>query len=485
MVQNQYSLWIGGRWRETQERLVVHSPFTGKAVAEQGLATKTDLDEAALAARDAFASFRFSSRYLRSRLLSAISRGIEAHRAELVERIIGEAGKPRQLAEGEVTRCVGTFQYAAEAAKSFAGGLVPIDADPQGRAFGPAIWEWVPRGPVLGIAPFNFPLNLVAHKVAPALAVGAPIVIKPPPQAPGATNLLARIFEQAAREVSDSRETVPMAALQIFHAKNEIAETAVADPRYAVFTFTGSDVAGWKLREKAGHKKVVLELGGNAAVIVHRDADLKRAAERCAYGGFAYAGQVCISVQRIFVDQEIEKQFSALLRESVQRLKSGDPSHAETLVGPVIDSRSADRIEGWIADAKRTGAKTLLEGPRQKNLLAPSILSEVAPDQKLASEEVFGPVVTLDRYAKLEEAIATANRSRFGLQAGVFASNEAVIRQAARELEVGGVIVNEVPTFRADHMPYGGVKESGIGREGVLYAMEEFCDRKTIVNWRG
>ncbi len=480
-----HRLWIGGKWREGSDRKAVVSPFSGQTVAEQVLASRADLEELAEEATRGFASFRRTSRYLRSRLLTEMSRGIESRRSELVENIIQEAGKPRQLAEIEVTRAAGTFQFAAEAARSFIGCQIPIDADPGARAFDFAYWEWEPRGPVLGIAPFNFPLNLVAQKVAPALAVGAVVAIKPPPQAPGAASILAQVFEKAAREVSDSREGVPLGVFQVFHASNEAAEAAVVDTRFKVLSFTGSDQVGWALRVKAGHKKVLLELGGAAPVLVHRDADVKRAAERCAYGSFAYAGQICISVQRIFVHESIEKEFERELIEQTSRLVLGDPANADTLIGPVIDQKAADRIEKWVAEAKQSGASSVTELKRKGTLLSPTILRKVSPEEKVFSEEVFGPVVVLNSYSELDAAIESANRSRFGLQAGIFSSDDKVIRRTARELEVGGVIVNEVPTFRADHMPYGGMKDSGVGREGVRYAMEEYCDRKTVVTWEG
>ncbi len=399
--------------------------------------------------------------------------------------MVAEAGKPRTLSDGEVSRAIVTFTIAAEEAKRLGGEVVPVDVDSGGRAYAPAVCHWVPRGPVLAIAPFNFPLNLIAHKVAPALAVGASVIVKPPPQAPGAARILAEIFESAAAEASDAREKIPPAALQVLSGPNDVVAKAVADPRVAILSFTGSDKVGWMLQEKAARKKLILELGGNAAVIVEGDADLARAAARCAFGGFAYAGQVCISVQRILVQKEAAARFTELLLAETAKIASGDPARPDVLVGPLIDAAAADRVMAWIDEARRDGAKVLCGGGRVGNVIAPTVLSGVKPTAKLSCEEAFGPVVVLDSYGELDEAIAAVNSSRFGLQAGLFTDGAAAIRRAADELEVGGLMVNEVPTYRADNMPYGGVKDSGLGREGVRYTMEEYCERRTVVAWRG
>ncbi len=399
--------------------------------------------------------------------------------------MVEEAGKPRTLSEVEVSRAVQTFTVASEEAKRLGGEVVPMDWDAGGRAYSPAVSMLVPRGPVLAISPFNFPLNLVAHKVAPALAVGAPILVKPAPQAPGASSILARIFEESAQAVSDASEQVPLAALQWVQASNEVIARAVQDPRLPVLSFTGSDRVGWSLQQQALRKRVLLELGGNAAVIVHSDADLARAATRCAYGAFAYAGQICISVQRIFVQESVLPKFRGLFLAEVAKVRSGDPADPATLVGPIIDSGQADRILAWIDEAKRAGARVLVGGGRSGNVVAPTVLEDVASDQKLVCEEAFGPVATVSSYRDFSEAVSLVNSSRFGLQAGVFSESAKLIRMASEELEVGGILVNEIPTYRADHMPYGGVKDSGLGREGLRYAMEELCERRTVVSWRG
>ena len=480
-----HRLFLDGAWHTTTDRKLLRSPYSGEPVAEVCQADAAQIDRAILAAHGAFSQYRRSSAYLRGRLLHAIAQGILAERASFVTRIIDESGKPRTLADAEVSRAIGTFTIAAEEARRFGGELIPVDLDAAGRAYGPASVRAVPRGPVLAITPFNFPLNLVAHKLAPALAVGASVLLKPPPQAPGAAVLLAEIFARAAAEVSDARERVPPALLQVLSGSNEVISRAIVDPRLAILSFTGSDAVGWKLGGLALKKKLALELGGNAAVIVHADADLARAAARIAWGGNAYAGQVCISVQRVLVDEKVLPAFRALLLAEVEKLVVGDPALPEVVVGPLIDRAATDRVELWVKEAIAGGAVLLTGGGRTNNVLQPVVLEGARADHKVHTEEVFGPVLLLDGYARFEDAIAQVNDSRFGLQAGLFTDSARLVAQASDELEVGGIIVNDVPTYRADNMPYGGMKDSGLGREGVRYAMDDFCERKVVVTWRG
>ena len=482
---NEHRLFIAGAWEEGSSWRDILSPFSGKPVARCAQASTEQMDRALDAAARAGREFRKISRFGRSRLLSLMARGLEARRAELVEAMVAEAGKPRTLADGEVGRAIVTFTFAAEEAKRLGGEVVAVDVDSAGRAYAPAVSTWSPRGPILAIAPFNFPLNLVAHKVAPALAVGASVILKPAPQAPGASRLLAEIFAQAAAEAGDAREKIPAAVLQVLNGPNEVVAKAVGDPRIAILSFTGSDKVGWMLQAQATRKKVILELGGNAAVIVAADADLARAAARCAFGGFAYAGQVCISVQRVLVHKDAAMRFTELLLAETAKVACGDPSRPETLVGPLIDSAAADRVMAWIEESRRDGASVLCGGSREANVIAPTVIAGVKPTAKLSCEEAFGPVVVLDEYGELDEAISAVNSSRFGLQAGLFTDSAAAIRRASEELEVGGLMINEVPTYRADNMPYGGLKDSGLGREGVRYTMEEYCERRTVVAWRG
>ena len=482
---SRHRLFIDGAWRESSRTHTIKSPYSGRVVAVAEEADDALMERALVAAKAAQTPFRKTSRHLRSRLLAAMAQKIAEFRGRFVASIIDEAGKPESLADGEVSRAITTFTVGAEEAKRYGGEVFPMDIDAAGRSFDVGTSLLVPRGPVLAITPFNFPLNLVAHKVVPALAVGAPVLIKPAPQAPGATKLLAEVFEMCAAEVSDARESIPLAALQTVTASNEVTGKAIRDPRITLISFTGSAQVGWMIQGMARGKRTVLELGGNAAVIVHADADLLRAAARVAYGAFAYAGQVCISVQNVWVEASVEEAFRGFLLDEVSRVQSGDPREKGVLVGPLIDGKAADRVEEWIDEAQKSGAGLLCGGKRSGNVITPTVLDRPLETLTVVREEVFGPVVNLLGYRDIGEAIDAANRSKYGLQAGVFTDSLRVARRVVDDLEVGGILINEVPTYRADHMPYGGVKESGIGREGVRYAMEDYSERKTIVSYRG
>lgn len=484
-MEQRHKLWLSGRWQEAKTAVHLRSPFSNLPIAQIDQASPEQWEQALASSKEAFALFRKTSRYLRSALLREMARLVSERRADFVEVIARESGKPVQLAEIEVTRAIATLTIASEETKSFGGEVIPLDTNATDRAFGPAISYWVPRGPVLGITPFNFPLNLVAHKVAPALAAGASIIIKPAPQAPGGAVLLAEVFEKAAKTVSDNRETVPLAAFQVLSAANEVAAVAITDSRITTVSFTGSTKVGWMIQKMAVGKRVLLELGGNAAVIVHKDADLVRAATRCAAGGFGYAGQSCISVQRIFVHQDVRSRFEELLVAETAKVISGDPTKKDVLNGPMIDDAATTRVMKWLDEAKQDGAQQLAGGTREGNVLAPTVLTGVKPTHKVASEEVFAPIVVVSGYDKFSDAIDAVNHSKYGLQAGVFTDSAKLIQQAIEDLEVGGVIINEIPTYRADQMPYGGVKESGLGREGLRYAMEEYSERRTVVQWTG
>ncbi len=485
MKTDRHQLYINGKWQEGHESLNILSPYNHFTVAECDQASQIQIEEMLQASTNAFEKFKLISRHTRFKLLSNISNGIAKRRQEFAESIMLEAGKPIQLADAEVGRAIVTFLHAAEEAKRWCGEMLPIDIEPSGRAYSPSTIQWFPRGPILAIAPFNFPLNLIAHKVAPALASGCTVMVKPPPQAPGAAKLLAEVFEEAAKLSSDSQEIIPLATLQVFSCSNELASHTVLDNRVATVSFTGSERVGWIIQEKAIRKKVILELGGNAGVIVNKDADLLRAANRCAFGGFAYSGQVCISVQRVFVHKEISSQFTELFINEVQKIKTGDPNSKDTLVGPLINSAAADRIMIWIDEALRSGAKILIGGKRENNIIQPTVLTNVPYDQKINCEEVFGPIVILETIESFEDGLCKINDSKFGLQAGIFTNDQRLIRNAFETLNVGGLLINEVPTFRSDNMPYGGVKDSGLGREGVKYAMEQYSERKAMISWFG
>lgn len=485
MSERAYKQWIGGEWQSSKSAQEVRSPYSGDLVAKMAQCDQSQVEAALESAHSAFDVFKKTSRYLRSRLLAGMAQKFSDRRADLVERIVSESGKPRMLADIEVNRAIMTFTIAAEEAKRLGGEVVPVDIDASGRAYGTAHAYWVPRGTVLAITPFNFPLNLAAHKVAPALAVGAPVIVKPPPQAPGATILMAEIFEHVAREISDASEMVPLAALQVISGANEMVEKMVVDHRVATLSFTGSDKVGWMLQQKAIRKKIALELGGNAAVIIDADANLQRAATRCAFGGFSYAGQTCISVQRILVHEAVASKFEKLLVEEIKKLKVGDPNDKDTVIGPLIDQRACERLASWLDETTKDGGRVVLGGKLKGSMMEPTVLSNVKPNHKMNAEEAFGPVVTIETYADFARALEVVNRSKFGLQAGVFTDSNTKIRQAIETLDVGGVIINEIPTYRADNMPYGGVKDSGLGREGVKYTMQDFCEIKTVVTWQG
>lgn len=470
-MQGPRTFLIGGQWRRSETTEPVHNPFTGKILGEVFLAGKADAEAAIQSTVDAAREMGDLPSHARYHLLQRIAGAIYDRREEFARLITGEAGKPITDAKREVNRAVQTFTVAAEEAKRIPGEVIPLDWMP-GTDSHLGILRRFPIGPVLGITPFNFPLNLVAHKVAPALAAGNPILIKPAPQAPLTALLLGEVAVEAG---------VPPGGLNILPCQNMVAEQLVVDARFKLLSFTGSAAVGWMLKSKCGKKKVVLELGGNAGVIIEPDADLDYAAQRCAAGGFGYAGQTCISVQRIFVHHSIADLFTTKLMMQVARLKAGDPSDESVVVGPLIDQRAAQRVEEWIAEAVSQGARVLLGGKRSGAVVEATVLSNVTPAMKVSCQEVFGPVVTVTPYRHFEEAIETLNQSDYGLQAGVFTQDVNKVFHAFRTLEVGAVLVNEIPTFRADHMPYGGVKDSGIGREGVRAAIEDMTEPRLLV----
>ena len=409
--------------------------------------------------------------HARAKILSAISQAI-AQEAEAFARLITEeVGKPIKEARREVNRAVFSFQWAAEEARRFGGELLPLDLDQasEGRV---ALTRRFPRGPALLVCPFNFPLNLVAHKVAPAIAVGAPFVLKPAPQAPRTAEKLGEIVLAAGW---------PAEAMAVVDCDNQVAEALARDDRFAILSFTGSDKVGWHLKSVAGRKTVLLELGGNAGVYVAADADLPWAAARCAWGAFYYSGQVCISVQRILVDKKVYKEFKELLVANIRELKTGEPSAEDTDIGPLIDDKAADRVQSWIDEAVTAGAKVLVGGPRQGRLIPATLLENAPATCKLSCEEAFGPVATIESVDSREGAFDKLAGGRYGLQAGLFTHDLKGVLDAWGRIPVGGLIVNDIPAYRSDAMPYGGVRDSGLGREGARYAMEEFTEVRTLV----
>ena len=466
--------WINGTFAAAPDREcdTVFNPFTGEAAAEVARATPQDFEAANAAAQAGFERMRAMPRHARRDLLVKIASALEARRAELGAAIAVSCGKPITQALGEVDRAVITFSLAADETRRMAGEVVPLDVD--SRAVGmDGLVERFPIGPVSAISPFNFPLNLLVHKVAPAIAVGTSLVVKPPPQCPQLAFLLGALMAECG---------LPAGAYNVLHLTLPLAEQLAVDPRFKLLTFTGSPTVGWHLKNVAGRKKVVLELGGNAAAVVHEDAgDFDWVASRLATGAFAYAGQVCIKVQRLLVHQPIAQAFTEKFVAATRALAVGNPLDPATVVGPVIDQAAADRIESWIDEAIASGAKALIRGTRNGSLLSPTVLTDVPATAKVSCREVFGPVAVIQPYREWSEAMAIVNNSEFGLQAGVFTHHVNRIWEAFRTLEVGGVIANDFPTLRVDNFPYGGVKNSGFGREGVRYAMEDMTEQRMLV----
>ncbi|MFI5028839.1 MAG: aldehyde dehydrogenase family protein [Solirubrobacterales bacterium] len=450
----------------------VRSPFDARPVAQVGQASWEQIDRALALAVASGAELAGQSAARRRGLCQAISAGIEAQAEELAQAICAEAGKPIDAARVEVRRAAITFSLAAGEVAYFGGANLPGDLDEQ--AHGTRILtQRRPVGPVVGISPFNFPLNLAAHKIAPALAVGAPLVLKPPPQAPSAALILAEIVQRAGAHP---------AALAVLPCDNALAEKLALDGRVRLLSFTGSARVGWALKQKVGPAvRVLLELGGNAGVIVAEDADLAWAIDRCAIGAFVYSGQLCISVQRILVHESLYARFLEGLIARARAYAPGDPAASGTVVGPLIDEAAAIRIADWLREARDQGAVIECGGERRGALLSPAVVTHAPATAKICREEVFGPVVVVAPYQDFEQALASLDDSTFGLQAGLFTYDLRRIRRAFDRLDVGGLIVNDAPTFRADHMPYGGAKASGLGREGVRYAMEAMTEWKTLV----
>jgi glyceraldehyde-3-phosphate dehydrogenase (NADP+) len=462
---------VAGEWRGSATTVEIRNPYDGSVVREVCQANAEDATEAVRAASDAFAHTRRLPAYERERILRAVSNEINESREEFAQLILSEAGKPIRDARVEVGRAVSTFAIAAEEAKRIGGEVLPLDWTP-GSENRSAIIRRFPVGAVLGITPFNFPLNLVAHKLAPAIASGNPIIIKPAPQTPLSALRLGEAVLRAGW---------PKEALSVLPCSNEIASQMVHDERIRKLTFTGSADVGWRLKGEVPHKKVTLELGGNAAVIIHNDADVESAVRRCVQGGFGYAGQSCISVQRIFLHEDIAEIFLDGFIAGVRELKVGDPLDERIDVGPMINLAAAERAEAWVSEAVKAGARVLAGGQREGSMFQPTILADVAANQKVSCEEVFAPVVVIERYVDFNEALKRVNDTRYGLQVGVWTNDYRRIFHAYEELEVGGVIINEVPTYRAEHMPYGGVKDSGSGREGVRSAIEEMTEIRLLV----
>jgi glyceraldehyde-3-phosphate dehydrogenase (NADP+) len=468
---NPKPLLVGGGWRFTDKFQEVYAPYSGECVGRVCVAGPAEVDESISVAAASALEMRALPRYEVSSALLRMAHFIVDCREAFARAISTEAGKPITLARAETDRTVATFTVAAEEARRFTGEVVPLDGQATGK--GRIGWtERVPRGVIFGITPFNFPLNLVAHKVAPALASGNSIIIKPSPRTPLTSLLLGEAFCESG---------FPPGAFQVVLVDVPAIDCFLEDERVSMISFTGSAEVGWQLRARAARKPVTLELGGNAPVIIDETADIGYAVERSIMAAFAYAGQTCISAQRFLVHELIADEWTTRFVDRAKHLRVGDPQDETTELSVMISEEAARRVESWIAEAVQGGARVLCGGGRQGSRLEATVLTDVTSEMRVCTEEVFAPVATIQTFSDFDQAIAQANSSNYGLQAGVFTRDMTRAFRAAKALEYGGVIVNDVPTFRVDSMPYGGVKMSGFGREGVRYAMEEMTEPRLIV----
>lgn len=464
-------IYAGGSFLTTSRELFVSNPYDGLPFAKTWLAGKTEYEQAVEAALVAFEPLKKMSSLERSRILFQLSQNLLEQEEGFTSIIAREAAKPWRYALAEVRRAAQTLLVASEEARRLPREYLTLDWTPE-AAGREGLVKYFPIGPVAGISPFNFPLNLAVHKLGPAIATGCPIVLKPATSTPLAMLELAKLIDETA---------LPKGAVSVLPMDRTTGNLLVTDERFKLLSFTGSPKVGWKMKSDAGKKKVVLELGGNAGTIVAASANFDHAVKRCLTGGFAYQGQVCIHAQRIFVHQSLFDSFSQMLVEGVRMLKFGDPLSPDTDITAMIDEENAIRVEQWIGEAVAAGARVLCGGQRQGAFVEPTVIINTGPGMKVYDEEVFGPVVTLHPFDDFEEAVRMVNESRFGLQAGVFTNSIEELDMAFNRLEVGGVIHNDTPIFRTDHMPYGGVKDSGLGREGVKYAMLDMLEPRILV----
>ncbi len=474
MAVAAYRLFIDGQSVDTSDQYELRYPYNGDLVGTVARAGEDETDAAIAGAARAYGETRKLSRARRAEILTAMSRGVAERRSEFERAITLGTGKPIDYARAEVARTIGVLALAAEEARRFGENAEPIDFEAH-TSGAVGMVERFPIGPISAIAPFNFPLNLVTHKVAPAIATGNTMVVKPPPQCPGPALMLAELAHDAG---------LPRGALNVISADPPVAERLATDDRIKMVSFTGSARVGWDLKAKAGNKRVALELGGNGGLIVDEGADLEYAAARTARGAFVHAGQVCLSVQRIFVHRSVYFAFLKHLVDATERLGVGDPMDERTIVGPLISSAAADRVMEWIGEAKAAGAGILTGDRREGNVIAPTLIELSEPKlHRLRAwcEEIFGPVATVEPINSFAQGVAATNDSPYGLQAGVFTNNLEHAFMAFREIEAGAVIVGDTGVFRVDTYPFGGVKGSGVGREGVRWAMESMTEPRMLV----
>lgn len=472
-MSKDFKLYVNGEWVESSEWGTVEDKYTGEVVGRLPIADDSLIDKAIAAAQSAFKPLASLPAHKRAAMLEAIANGIGARSEEFARTIAVEAGKSWKYAMGEVSRAQETFTFAAAAARTLHGETVPMDASSAGEGR-LGYWYREPIGVVVAITPFNFPLNLVAHKVAPAIAAGCPIVLKPAGTTPLTALLLAEVIDEVG---------LPAGSFNVIHGSgSKVGKRLVEDPRPRKITFTGSREVGVWIKQHSGLKRVTLELGNNSAVIVDNGADIDYAVQRCLMGAFANSGQVCISVQRIYLHQAIAEEFTKKFVEGTRTLKIDHPLVKESDLGPMISTVDVDRAQQWVQEAVSGGATLLAGGtPMNERVFPPTILTDVKPEMKVSCDEVFAPVVVLETVGSFGEAIAKADATEYGLQAGVFTNHLSHAFEAVKNINVGGVMVNDVPTFRVDHMPYGGTKDSGIGREGVRFAVEEMTEIKMVM----
>jgi len=466
----EHKLLINGKWQGSEETREIQSPYDQNPVAKVHFASSHQMEEAIAAADEAFAETKKLSSLERSQALEKISSGIDKRKEELARSIALTSGKTIKSSRIEVERAVNTFKIASEEAKRIGGEIIPLDLSEQTKERWGLVRHF-PLGVIGAISPFNFPLNLVAHKVAPAFAAGNSVVLRPASQVSITSMLLGEIIDET---------DYPAGGINIVPSGYEAAEILLSDERVKMLTFTGSPEIGWELKKKAHKKKVTLELGGNAAVIIEPDANLDFAIPRTVLGSYSYSGQICISIQRIFLHEKIYDRFMNDFTEATQKLKMGDPLEEDTDIGPMINLGAAEQTEEWIGEAVEKGARVVAGGKRDGSMFEPTILENVKPELRISWLEAFAPVVVIYPYKDFEDALKGVNYSIYGLQAGIFTRDLNKAFQAFEVLDVGGVIINDIPTFRIDHMPYGGVKESGFGREGLKYAIEEMTEMKLM-----
>ena len=471
MLKSSYPYYLANEAETPNQDLAVLDKYSGEVATRVALADAAAIDRAIAAAVEATEPMRKLPAYKRQAILNHCVRRFEERFEELAEALCIEAGKPIKDARGEVTRLIDTFRIAAEEAVRIGGEVIPMDISPRAEGY-TGMWKRVPIGPCSFISPFNFPLNLAAHKVAPALAAGCPFVLKPASLTPIGALIIGEVLAETE---------LPKGAFSILPCHRDGADLFTTDERLKLLSFTGSPEVGWQLKARAGKKPVVLELGGNAACIVDEGSDIEDAVERIVFGAYYQSGQSCISVQRVLVHESLYVAVRERLTAAVRALKSGNPHDESTFIGPMISEQEAVRLHGWITDALAQGATLLAGGERDGAMLQATLLENVAPELDVNTQEAFGPVAILSRFSDFDRALAEVNNSAFGLQAGIFTRDIYKIQQAWDELEVGGVVIGDVPSWRVDHMPYGGVKDSGLGREGVRYAIEDMTELRLLV----